>query len=360
MINLLPTSLHAAHTSAAPPTRPPSQRQLLPTGWPLQLPCFASPSAMAVPRAPELPAEVLELIFIALGPPAHTSVHPMPVLGAMDRVRAVAGAIRLNPAAQLLPPSPPPCSPPPGAATFLRLRRDRKPAPPAQLRCQLVCKSWRHALDVGRWPLPQLILQASRSGGATASAPAAALWLQRLRPTVQTLHIQLAGEPQKYRAPLLSIDSPAAQAVQAALLAPRPLNVSPCAMLRRGAVQPAVQLQVQLTASVRAALSAVPQLSKGACLWSPTVASHAPPNTPDPAAGAPPPVAGGTRSSHSALPAHHQTAAQPGASRALCSEERWSIWACVGRRCGTASSAAAAPATVTGVPHYHQLLLGMA
>lgn len=105
-----------------------------------------------------------------------------------------------------------------------------------QLRCQLVCKAWRHALDARRWPLWGLGWHVP---DAASEVPPAALWAQRLRPAVRCLSFELGGTDGivqwawRYRQDSddeysededepLPFDSAAVQAVHAALLALQP------------------------------------------------------------------------------------------------------------------------------------------
>lgn len=103
------------------------------------------------------------------------------------------------------------------------------PALTAQLRCQLFCKSWRHALNAQRWPLGQLALVAE---APTFIPPRAALWVQRAQPGVQRLRIELSGDELYSEEGPLDVDNPTVEAVYDALLALQP-SVS-CAGLRVG------------------------------------------------------------------------------------------------------------------------------
>ncbi|PRW33307.1 dimethylaniline monooxygenase [Chlorella sorokiniana] len=121
---------------------------------------------------PELPAEVLERVF-SVGRPDR--VFAKPLLDAADR-----------------------------------------------LRCQLVCKAWRYALDPERWPLGELQLEAQHA----AAVPPAALWMQHMRPAVRELDIRLdvpVGYLEDGETPITS-DSPAVQAVHDVLLALQPVG----------------------------------------------------------------------------------------------------------------------------------------
>lgn len=94
-------------------------------------------------------------------------------------------------------------------------------------------KAWRHALSPRRWPLWQLQLL-SWDG---AAPPPAALWLQRVRPGVRRLEIELGGQGSPvsswngqgeypWNAMPQVPGSPAVQAVHGALLALHPPSVS--------------------------------------------------------------------------------------------------------------------------------------
>lgn len=119
------------------------------------------------------------------------------------------------------------------AATAARAAAPAHPAshhPAAQLRCQLVCKAWRLALDPRRWPLCQLELEACVDRDRSPLAAPAALWVQRMRPGVRDLRIELsgydgyAGFVEEGKASV-TWDSPAVQAAHGALLALQPLEV---------------------------------------------------------------------------------------------------------------------------------------
>lgn len=206
------------------------------------------------PLAPELPAEVLEHIF-RLGPPDSEPWEPS--LSAADRVRPRDGC----------PDACKPRSDCPSAAAGSAARRPLRPSARPQLvsslarastyclqvRCQLVCKAWQHALDPRRWPLLRMALRAD----APDEAPAAASWLQRVGPAVRHLQVELGfalpkgipyHDPDQVAAHLPAelqadpavlaaiaeqcagspsvLDIPAVQAVRGALLAMQPQGVS--------------------------------------------------------------------------------------------------------------------------------------
>ncbi|PRW33299.1 f-box leucine rich repeat [Chlorella sorokiniana] len=100
---------------------------------------------MTAASVPELPAEVLEHIF-SLREPGHRPHEPEgPLLSAVER-----------------------------------------------LRCQLVCRAWRHALDACRWPLYSLKVEVW-GFEINSLARATVLWLLRVRPGMQRLEMELSG-----------------------------------------------------------------------------------------------------------------------------------------------------------------------
>ncbi|PRW33212.1 toll-like receptor 3 [Chlorella sorokiniana] len=104
-------------------------------------------------------------------------------------------------------------------AATARLKELRRTLPQCSLRCQLVCKSWRHALSARRWPLGQLALYADPP---TWDPPAAAIWMQRAQPGVQRLRIELSGDELYAEEGSLDVYNPTVQAVLSALLALQP------------------------------------------------------------------------------------------------------------------------------------------
>lgn len=128
--------------------------------------------------ASELPAELLERIFNASQPSGPSGL----VLSLRDLVRPGSSA---------------------GFPSFGCSRRRRLPRRTAsdaafrpgllQMCCQLVCKSWLHALVTGRLTVQQLYLAA----GAPEDVPRRALWVQRLRPAVRELTIDLGCKSPK-------------------------------------------------------------------------------------------------------------------------------------------------------------------
>lgn len=98
---------------------------------------------------------------------------------------------------------------------------------PLQIRCQLVSKAWQHALNPARWPLWHLELLAEHR----EAVPAVALWLHRVQPGVQRLTVNLSPDlAEVWEGPAWDFslwdNSPAAEAVHAALLSLQPLSVS--------------------------------------------------------------------------------------------------------------------------------------
>ncbi len=226
-------------------------------------------------RPPELPAEVLELIFSAHRPPAHWA-EPEPVLSTRERVSSRAG---LQGRFQL----------PAAAATLAAIAIGGQPicvaghAPPPsshavptlQVRCQLVCKAWRHALDARRWPLHSLTLRPLE--GPFQPLPVA-LWLQTVRPTVQQLAIDLEraeAELHQTRSGSrwiriedgpLTFDSPAVSSCHGAMLALQPPSVSWAPVLGRPAyAQPCFAASHNCTSSQDGALQPAEFVRFAAC-----------------------------------------------------------------------------------------------
>lgn len=84
-----------------------------------------------------------------------------------------------------------------------------------RLRCQLVCKRWRAALDIRRLPVLQLRMV---SGGAEAARALVLVeWVCRVQPRVEAVLLRLDDVP---------ADSPLARAASEALLSLYPRTVS--------------------------------------------------------------------------------------------------------------------------------------
>ena len=171
-------------------------------------------------RAPELPAEVLERIF-SVGRPGGEPGEPL--LDARQRVSAVwlmIGCLPIEAAAAAVAAAAATAATALGRATHPTI----PPCPAPQLRCQLVCTAWRHALDVRRWPLWQLNLQAQDP----EEEPAAAMWLDKVRPGVRHLRIELGGDGGYLDQGIHSLTDgcPAVDVVYHALQALQPINVS--------------------------------------------------------------------------------------------------------------------------------------
>ena len=100
------------------------------------------------------------------------------------------------------------------------------PAPRLQLRCQLVCTAWRHALDARRWPLWRLEMKVDCD--LFPEPPLETLWVLAVRPAVRRLRIDLGGEDGFLAdtGPPIEFDDEGVRDVHSALLALHPPSVS--------------------------------------------------------------------------------------------------------------------------------------